>query len=287
VKQTADVKEQQDVQCGIGLINIEFAPSGSQKSQRGNARSISARFTNRRPNSARLTCGRPNSIEYFPLQADIPKLVSLHSSSSRVSSSTRSSTSTSSFSSRKRARKQKDKPSAKRPKALEMLLTKEKKDIIVGLESVIHNLQKNAKEMEVIRYGCLKQAALTTPMSPAKIVEQIKLEQDGSPTRPDRFILDQTNNWWDMPFRDHIKDAERPILKETGLDQFSAEYSLSQLRYQSKQLLERRKRIEHDRIRGPLRGFYKIKGREFHRELRRLNRQQKKERKKESSLFFT
>lgn len=281
VKRLTEAKEQWDVECSLGLINIESPSSMSQIRKQINTRPHSARFADRRPYSARLTRGNPNSVEYTPIQVNMPKLVSVHSSSSEISSTTRSSTSTSSLSSSKRARKL-ARPSPKRPKVLEMLFTKDKKDVITGLESVIHNLQKNAKEMETNRYGSLSQAVLTTPMSPAKIVEQIKREQDGLPTRPDRFILDQNNNWWDMPFRDHVKDAERPILKENGLDQFGAEYSLGQLRYQSKQLLERRKRIEHDRIRGPLRGFYKIKGREFHREMRRLNRQQKKEKKKSS-----
>jgi len=285
VDSSVEAKEQQDIKCGIGLINIDFPPSGSQTSKRNNSRAISARFTKRRPSSARLTFGRTNSIEYFPVEGDMPKQASLHSSSSCCS--TRSSASTSSLSSSISAKKRNNRNSPKRPKSLDMLFTKDKKDVIVGLESVIHNLQKNAKEMEKNRYGGLKQAKLTTPMSPAKLIEQIKLEHDGSRTRPDRFILDRNNNWWDMPFRDHMKDAERPILKENGLDQFGAEYSLGQLRYQSQQLLERRKRIEHDRTRGPLSGFYNIKGREFHRELRRLNRLQKKERKKQDSLFFT
>jgi len=275
---SVEAKEQRDVKCGIGLINIDFPPSGSQTSKRSNSRPISARFTKRRPNSARLTFGRTNSIEYFPLEGDIPKPESVHSSSSGCS--TRSSPSTSSLSSGKSEKKRYERHSPKRPKALDALFTKDKKDVIVGLESVIHNLQKNAKEMEKNRYGGLKQFKLTTPMSPAKLIEQIKLEHDGSRTRPDRFILDHNNNWWDMPFRDHMKDAERPILKENGLEQFGAEYSLGQLRYHSQQLLERRKRIEHDRTRGPLDGFYNIKGREFHRELRRLNRLQKKERRK-------
>jgi len=282
VKRITDTKEQLDVECSLGLINIESPPTKSQIRKKIHIRPYSARFADRTPFSARLTQGNPNFIEYSPFQEDIPKLVSLHSSSSEISSTSRSSASTSSLSSNKRSRKRIGRPSPKRPKVLEMLLTKDKKDVITGLESVIHNLQKNAKEMEINRYGSMSQAVLTTPMSPTKIVEQIKREQDGLPTRPDRFILDQNNNWWDMPFRDHVKDAERPILKENGLDQFGAEYSLSQLRYQSKQLLERRKRIEHDRIRGPLRGFYEIKGREFHREIRRLNRQLKKEKKKTS-----
>jgi len=282
-----EAKEQQRLECSLGHITIEFSPCNSRKSKRASTRPSSARFTDRRSTSQRLTRGVPNTIEYSPFQANTPKLVSSHSSSSGFSSTTRSSSSTSSIYSHKRGRTRSVRHSPKRPKALQMLLSKDKKDVITGLESVIHNLQKHAKDMELNRYGSMVQGTLTTPMSPSKIVEQIKREQDGLPTRPDRFILDPTNNWWDMPFRDHIKDAERPILKENGLDQFGAEYSLSQLRYQSKQLLERRKRIEHDRIRGPLRGFYKIKGREFHRELRRLNRQQKKEKKKNPGLFFT
>jgi len=73
------------------------------------------------------------------------------------------------------------------------LRSPKKKDVISGLESVIHNLQKNAKEMEVDRYG-VKAQAIMSPMSPTKIVQLIKREHEGLDHRPDRMILDPKSN---------------------------------------------------------------------------------------------
>ena len=76
-------------------------------------------------------------------------------------------------------------------------------------------------------------------------------------------------NWWDMPFRDHLRSAKRPIIRETGIDQFASEYMLSLLRDKEQKVLKLRQEVEYKRTRPPADNWYEMKGQNFGKELRR------------------
>ena len=79
-------------------------------------------------------------------------------------------------------------------------------------------------------------------------------------------------NWWDRPFKDHLRCSSRPIVRETGIEQFASEYMLSMLRDQEQTVLRQRQLVEDERTRPPLNNWHELKGQQFGDELRRHNR---------------
>eukprot|EP01084_Bolivina_argentea_P281093 480880_1 len=82
-------------------------------------------------------------------------------------------------------------------------------------------------------------------------------------------------NWWDQPFRDYLRSAKRPIIRETGIDQFAAEYMLNMLRDREQKVLKQRQEVEYKRTRKPIKNWYSLKGSQFGKEFKRYARQNK------------
>lgn len=147
-----------------------------------------------------------------------------------------------------------------------------------GIELMLHQLQQEAKLIEQKRYfrhtNHVNNNTLITNSIPKDIVNLT--QKRGSYKVNERRSCKDNMNWWDMPFKDYLRSSKRPIIRETGIDQFASEYMLSLLRDKEQKVLKLRQEIEYKRTRPPINNWYEMKGKHFGSELRRHNRHNRK-----------
>ena len=147
-------------------------------------------------------------------------------------------------------------------------------DVVEGIELMLRRLQSEAKQIEQSRYqqyaNDIHHRVKITKSSPNEI---IKLTQNTKSRSSKSKKNLEAMNWWDQPFRDHLRSAKRPIIRETGIDQFASEYMLTMLREQEQSVLQKRQQVEFKRTRKPIDNWYEMKSTQFGNELRRHNRQ--------------
>eukprot|EP01083_Nonionella_stella_P213885 771044_1 len=150
-----------------------------------------------------------------------------------------------------------------------------KGDITDGIELMLQKLQNEAKLIEQKRY---KKVYNTSNGSDTNMIipnstpnDIVRMTQNKTPSR--HKMKHANMNWWDQPFRDHLRSAKRPIIRETGIDQFASEYMITLLRDQEQSVLKQRQQVEYQRTRKPLKNWYSMKGTEFGKELKRHVRQ--------------
>ena len=145
---------------------------------------------------------------------------------------------------------------------------KDVRDVADGIELMLHQLQSQAKQLEQKRYQLF--ATGSTASTPHDIVQLTRHKSKRSNNQSAAPM-----NWWDQPFKDYLKASSRPIVRETGIDQFASEYMLTMLRDQEQKVLRQRMIVEEQRTRPPLDNWYEMKGQKFNKELRRFKRQKK------------
>ncbi|ETO27191.1 hypothetical protein RFI_09939 [Reticulomyxa filosa] len=154
-----------------------------------------------------------------------------------------------------------------------------KPQILEGIEYMLKKLQLQATNIEKARYDPNLVSNIPSCYKPPiqilgkqqTINEQPKKKLISKYFKNDSLVL--AMNWWDQPFRDHLHEAKRPIIREAGIEQFASEYMLAQLREQEEYILYKRQKIECERVRPPKKNWHEIKGRSFGRELQRYHRQ--------------
>ena len=148
-----------------------------------------------------------------------------------------------------------------------------KLDVMDGIELMIFQLQKEAKSIEQKRYLRHTNRNSNTLISNSVPKDIVNLTQKRGNYKINQKEGIQNMNWWDLPFRDHLRSAKRPIIRETGIDQFASEYMLSLLRDKEQKVLKLRQEVEYKRTRPPADNWYEMKDQNFGNELRRHVRQ--------------
>jgi len=149
----------------------------------------------------------------------------------------------------------------------------QKRDIGDGIELMLHQLQSEAKKIEQQRYQQFVSGGKDTSSTPYEIYRKTRNQSKHSKKGGGGGI--ENMNWWDQPFKDHLRNSSRPIVRETGIDQFASEYMLTMLRDQEQKVLRKRQIIEEERTRPPKHNWHELKGQDFCRELRRHKRYHK------------
>ena len=143
------------------------------------------------------------------------------------------------------------------------------RDVADGIELMLHQLQSEAKQLEQRRYQLF--AGGSNSATPNDIVQTIRTRHR-SKNRQRGGKGNESMNWWDQPFKDHLRASSRPIVRETGIDQFASEYMLTMLRDQEQSVLRKRQLVEEERTRPPKKLWFESKGQDFNNELRRHKR---------------